>query len=266
MRSLIKYCQNNPGDKFAKKILEHKNIFYGIYKACRYRLSQHGSYFYHPNQKDYRFDISRLDRARLLYNCSKKSKHILEVGTNMGHSVFIMLLANPRLKITTIDITGQFARLAIKYLQSKFTKSQLTFLQGDSLSVLRTINDKNYDLFHIDGMHGDFYNSQEFLIIKKFVKKNTIKVIFDDLNYALKFKKNLNILNIREYINITSAATPELSPGVTTYYKISYNKISMSIFYLITFIQNFKYKFYFFLKKFLPWKILKPIKEIIKNL
>ena len=136
-------------------------------------------------------------------------------------------------------------------------------MQGDSLSVLRTIKDKNYDLFHIDGMHGDFYNSQEFLLIKKLIKKNTIKVIFDDLNYALKFKKNLNFLNIKEYINISS---PELSPGETTYYKISYNKISISIFYCITFIQNFKYKFYFFLKKFLPWKILKPIKEIIKNL
>lgn len=263
MHSLIKYCQNNPGDKFAKNILKHKNIFYGIYKACGYRLSQHGSYLYHPNQKDYRFDLSRLDRAKLLYNCSKKSKHILEVGTNMGHSVFIMLLANPRLKITTIDITGQFARPAIKYLQSQFTKSQLTFCKGDSLSVLRTIKNKNYDLFHIDGMHGDFYNSQEFLIIKKFVKKNTIKVIFDDLNYALKFRKNLNLLNIREYINITS---PELSPGETTYYKISYNKISISIFYCITFIQNFKYKFYFFLKKFLPYKYLNLLKKLYKNL
>ena len=70
----------------------------------------------------------------------------------MGHSLLIMLLANPNLKITTIDIVEKYSKAATDYLQNEFPNAKINFIKGNSLNIIPKL-DAKYDLFHIDGTH-----------------------------------------------------------------------------------------------------------------
>ena len=54
------------------------------------------------------------EKQKLLFDLSKKSKTILEIGVYMGHSLLIILLANPKAKITCIDIDDTFPDYIVK--------------------------------------------------------------------------------------------------------------------------------------------------------
>ena len=57
----------------------------------------------------------------------------------MGHSILIMLSCNPRLSIYGIDIDKKFALPSINYLKKIFPRSNLKFLEGDSIKILNKL-------------------------------------------------------------------------------------------------------------------------------
>ncbi len=68
----------------------------------------------------------------------------------MGHSILIMLLSNPNILITSIDIMDKYSLPAIKYLRDNFPKSRIDFINGDSLKILSNlIKKKRFDFFDI---------------------------------------------------------------------------------------------------------------------
>ena len=86
----------------------------------------------------------------------------------MGHSLLIMLLANPKLKITCIDIEDYYSLPAIEYLRENFKDSDIRFIKGNSVKSLKNIKE-DFDLFHIENVTvfrliNQFFN----LIILKF--------------------------------------------------------------------------------------------------
>ena len=56
-------------------------------------------------------------KQKNLYELSKNATTVLEVGVYMGHSQLIMLLANPNLKIVSIDIDSTYSSPAIQVLK-----------------------------------------------------------------------------------------------------------------------------------------------------
>jgi predicted O-methyltransferase YrrM len=132
------------------------------------------------------------DKQLLLYNSVKNAKNVLEIGTYMGHSLLIMLLSNPKLKITCIDISDEYTRPAVKIL-NKYFNNAITFIHNDSLIALKDLNIK-FDFFHIDGRHDENYITKEFEYCLKLNNSSddTFKIIFDDLS-CLK--------NLQYYIN-----------------------------------------------------------------
>jgi hypothetical protein len=163
--------------EFTNRLLANKHIFYEIYEACGNRFwGGCGSYLF--DGQTYKYCDKMYPKQELLYNQVKDATSILEIGTYMGHSLFIMLLANPGAKITCIDISDEFTRPAVEVLNRHFNNA-ITFIHSDSLIALEKIKDK-FDFFHIDGHHENDYITTEFNLVKRLNNRPVLRVLFDD--------------------------------------------------------------------------------------
>ena len=184
--------------EFTNRLYENRHIFSEIYEVCNFRFWKGcGSYLF--DGQTYKYCDFMYEKQELLYNSVKNAKNVLEIGTYMGHSLLIMLLSNPTLKITCIDIDDQYTRPAVNLLNEYFDNA-VTFIHCDSLTALHTIQEK-FDFFHIDGNHDNEYISNEF---KKIITLNDsptskLRIIFDDLMclYQLQhdIHTNYNVIN-----------------------------------------------------------------------
>lgn len=109
-----------------------------------------GSYLMGVESLDY--DQTMLEKQLLLFKAAKNAKRALEIGVHAGHSLLIMLLANPTLKIECID-TCSFSHTekCVDYLNRVFG-NRVRLHKGESLKVLPTISGI-FDLVHIGGSH-----------------------------------------------------------------------------------------------------------------
>ena len=150
-----------------------------------------GSYLFDGSV--YKYCDLMYEKQELLYNSVKNVKNVLEIGTYMGHSLLIMLLSNPDLKITCIDISNEYTFPAVTIL-NKYFNNAINFINSDSLSILEKIEYK-FDFFHIDGHHDDNYISNEFILIKNLNNSsdNVLRIIFDDQNCMVNLQNEINI-------------------------------------------------------------------------
>ena len=155
-----------------------KKHFQEIFKVCNGKfIDGCGSYLF--DGKTYQYSDDYYDKQKLLFEKSVNKKEILEIGTYMGHSTLIMLSANPKLNITTIDIDDSFAKASIDYLKNEYPHSNIEFIHEDSLSALKKLS-KKFDFFHIDGSHKNKMITKEFNYCKKLINSKNFELIFDD--------------------------------------------------------------------------------------
>jgi predicted O-methyltransferase YrrM len=162
-----------------------------------------GSYLF--NGKKYSYDKSMYEKQKLLFELCKTTNKVLEIGNYMGHSALIMLLANPKIHITAIDIDDYFARPSLMYLQEQFPKSKINFIHGDSIKVISNLKEK-FDLFHIDGTHEHEIISKEFLLLIN-LRKNKFKILFDDVLSMPYLRSNIlkNFKIVKSFIPTNSS-------------------------------------------------------------
>lgn len=204
---------NKYNTEFTNKLLENKNIFYEIYEACGNKFFKGcGSYLF--DGQTYNYCDLMYEKQELLFNSMKNVENVLEIGTYMGHSLFIMLLSNPRLKITCIDISAEYSLPAINIL-NKYFNNAITFIHSDSLSALEKIENK-FDFFHIDGHHDNDYIANEFYLIKQLNNRsdNVLRIIFDDQECLKNLQNDINI-----HYNIINKIIPICSWN-NVYYEI----------------------------------------------
>ena len=92
-----------------KELIFHFNE---IYKKCGNSFHVGwGSYLF--NGHNYLYDSRMLEKQKLIFELAKDNKSILEIGVYMGHSLLIMLLANPKLNITCFDIEDRYSLPAV---------------------------------------------------------------------------------------------------------------------------------------------------------
>ena len=174
--------------EFTQKLLENKHIFDEIYTACGNKFMKGcGSYLFDGNT--YTYCDAMYDKQEL-YTIAKSCSSVLEIGTYMGHSILIMLLANKNLKITCIDIQDTYALPAITVL-NKYFNNAITFIHSDSISALEKMNNKKFDLFHIDGFHDNDYIKKEFELIKHMSSTDILHVMFDDQECLIPLQNEL---------------------------------------------------------------------------
>lgn len=148
-----------------------------------------GSYLYSPRHSNgnMQFTNKHENKQLMLFNASRKASSVLETGTYMGHSLLIMLHANPRLRVTTIDLTDRYCQGGLDVLRTVFPESQIEFIQGDSRDVIPTLT-STYDMFHFDGSHKSDVVKEEFTkSLKLFdAAKPEIHMVLDDLFWVEK--------------------------------------------------------------------------------
>ena len=202
---------NNFEDK-KNELIFHFNE---IYKKCGNSFHVGwGSYLF--NGHNYIYDSRMLEKQKLIFNLAKKNTSVLEVGVYMGHSLLIMLLANPKLKITCIDIESCYSLPAVEYLKENFKHAEINFIKGNSIKLLKDIKE-DFDLFHIDGSHSPFVIAKEILLCLQIKKEGYIKILFDDIDFMKEVKKNISSI-----FKVTEDITSECK-GRNCYMEFKFN-------------------------------------------
>lgn len=175
---------------YTNKLVAHKHIFDELYNECGTTFMRGcGSYLF--DGQTYTYCDIMYKKQELLFTSAKKASRVLEIGTYMGHSLFIMLLANPTLKITCIDIDDRYTGPAVKVL-NKYFNNAITFIHNDSLEALKSLSD-TFDFFHIDGHHVNSYIDREFTLIQRLNESsdNILRVIFDDQDCMIPLQNDI---------------------------------------------------------------------------
>ena len=161
----------------AKVLHNHFHHFIQLYDAVgRDHIHGWGSYMF--NGLDYSYQLETLKKQEALFRVGQKSTHLLEVGVYLGHSLLILLLSNPTLRITCIDNDARYSPKAVEYLNQHFG-NRITFHLGDATEVLKTLPHHEYDTIHIDADHTHEAVLSHFLHSLPLAKKNAY-IVFDD--------------------------------------------------------------------------------------
>lgn len=86
----------------------------------------------------------------------------LEIGFNAGFSSLLMLMANPALRLTCVDIGSHaYVLPCFEFIRARFP-GRIDLLVGNSVHVLKDLRDtKRFDLVHIDGCHDPIVAQQD---------------------------------------------------------------------------------------------------------
>jgi hypothetical protein len=246
---------NKFNELFQIKGKEHfKNIFLVNKKKFHYGW---GSYLF--NGKNYVYDESMYKKQKLLFDLSKKNKKILEIGVYMGHSILIMLLANPKINITAIDVSDTYSRPSINYLKKKFPEAKINLIIGDSRKKIMNLKER-FDLIHLDSSHSLKASLEEFNLIINLKKGNLFKILFDDIKSIIPLKNNiLKSFNIQKAISSNCK-----NENFYLEFKIDNNKFQKEIFFY-KFLNLKIFFFYFPLKYLLRLFKLSKIQKKIDN-
>lgn len=184
----------------AVKLKNSEHIIQEIYEECGRKYNYPcGSYLFdgYNGFKYYPPNYSKIDA---LYNLAKKANTVLEVGSYMGHSLLIMLLANPNLNIYVIDISDEYIRPSLSVLRKYFPNANLNIYVGRSEDIVPTLSQK-VDFIHLDGGHNEDDIKKDLSLISRISKTNKITVMIDDVfnntdvldgyNYNMLFTDNV---------------------------------------------------------------------------
>lgn len=157
------------------------HIFWEMHEACGRRfIGGCGSYLFDGGAV-FEYDVRTALKQQLLARVATGVESALEIGTYLGHSLLIMLVANPKLRITTIDLDSTYAAPAVEVLKKHFPKARVDFRHGHSLNVLPQITE-TFDLFHIDGTHEPHQVAKEWKAVLARRSSNLVKVVIDDVD------------------------------------------------------------------------------------
>ena len=205
---LVALYEKNQDCEMLKKLIEHFDIFKLIHKNCGNKFRNGcGSYLF--DGITYEYCASMYKKQKLLYEEAKKASDVLEIGVYMGHSLLIMLLVNPTLKITCIDISDEYSGPAIQTLETYF-KNSINFIKGDSTYILPTLT-KKFDLFHIDGQHDYSTINSDFSKCIGLRSSGIFTVVFDDYSPRILNDIECFLSKINMQASITDVVVPNCS-------------------------------------------------------
>ncbi len=166
------------------------------------------------------------DKQELLWEATLDCQHILEIGVHGGHSLLIMLLANPKLNIVAVD-PCYFAHTekCVQYLQEAFPASNITLIKAKGLDVIQTFEREQFDLIHLDGDH-EYWSTRSEMECATYLNPKTI--VFDDydgpyINKVLREHKMIpDKVSSFPYRNclIEWNQKPQTTTLVTAYFKL----------------------------------------------
>lgn len=107
-----------------------------------------------------------------------KPRNILEIGTAIGFSSYLMALStNYSSQILTIERDEEVAEIAKNFL-SKDDKAKIDIVIGDALEEIKKLDDKKYSLVFIDAAKSKY---KEFFELIKPKVKDDVVIICDNI-------------------------------------------------------------------------------------
>ena len=156
---VVEKNRNMVSRPFYKKLKENWDVFTKISKFMEETLYQRkgeGSYMSNGVNMDY--EERFYDKQEILWEVASNSHTALEIGTDC-HSLFILLLANPKMNVTVVDpCSFAHKEKCITYLKETFPEATITLIKRKGLYVLETCKEC-YDLIHLN-------ESTEYNVIK----------------------------------------------------------------------------------------------------
>lgn len=125
------------------------------------------------------------------YIIKKQVTSVLEIGTAIGYSAIMMALANPNVKITTIERDEKRYLEALKNVKEFELEDRITLIYNDALNV--KITDK-FDLIFIDAAKSQ--NIKFFELFERNLNPEGA-IITDNLNFHGLVKKRENEIKSR---------------------------------------------------------------------
>ncbi len=164
----------NPTSEFARVLLDQFHHFVALgprlHVGCGSYLINGQSHTYEPRE---------FKKQEALFRIGKTSNSVLEIGVYLGHSLLILLIANPTLRITCIDNDASFSPAAVAYLNEHFG-NRITFHLGTAEEVLaRETSLGVFDCIHIDADHTEDAVARQFALTRLFAAPGATYV-FDD--------------------------------------------------------------------------------------
>lgn len=174
------------------------------------------------------------DSAEFLANIvSKKQPHnILEIGTAIGYSGTIMLLASEMANLTTIEKNEESFNRAKETFKTFNVDSRTEQLLGDGFEIIQDLNSKNkkYDFIFLDGPKGQylFYYPILLNMLSKGGCLLVDNVLFKGLVRSTEdvgHKKRAMITKLRKFLNEVETRTDinttihEIGDGIAEIYK-----------------------------------------------
>ena len=165
--------------------LPHLQELLKIIKAVGEPLE--GNIFYQhldPNPGEQLLDQFLPKRAALSM-FAMAHNNMIEIGFNAGFSALLMLVSNPNLKLTSVDICEhKYTEPCFDYLASVFP-GRITLVKGDSTQVLADVlqNDKALTGYIIDGGHGLGVAETDLQNVIKYANNKAV-LCFDDSDFV----------------------------------------------------------------------------------
>jgi hypothetical protein len=169
-RSILKRM---PKTEMTERLLDNFHHFIALGTRFHYGC---GSYMIDGQRYLYQGDTYKKQEA--LFKVGQTSTRVLEVGVYLGHSLLLLLLSNPNLRITCIDNDASFSPKAVEYLNTHFG-NRIDFHLGNSEDVLTNQDLGEFDCIHIDADHREDAVSREFAFTQKFASPEAY-FVFDD--------------------------------------------------------------------------------------
>jgi len=246
--------------------------FYKILEICGNSWNYGcGSYLF--NGREYKYYQTYYPKQKLIYDIVKNKSEVLEVGVYMGHSILIMLLSNPKLKITAIDVDEKFALPSIEYLRKTFNNCKINFIKNDSVAAIKSIKNKKFDFFHLDGELDHFKMTSEFLNCINLTRGEKMTILFNGgrscRHLISSIKKNFKVESFikidgpsQNYLLVLNIK--DLDNNLIKSFKKNIFLENMLL-KLIKYINYFFTMFFLIIHKITPKIIIKFLKKIIFN-
>ena len=145
---------------------------------------------------------------------------VLEIGFNAGFSTLLMLLTNPNIRITCVDICSHQYTVPCYQTLKEIFGDRIELISGSSVDILPNLIEKvnrgeieKYDLIHIDGCHLTEIAEKDIQNCSHLWKSGSI-VIFDDYDHV-----NLRPL-WDKYIILYNLQDPEFDIRRTLFHSI----------------------------------------------
>lgn len=174
----VGYCN------FELKLKENFNHFIALQKILESTYQEwRGCGSYLMNGSTLKYDLMSHPKQRNLFEVSKGSNKVFEIGVHGAHSAFIMAIANPKIKIKCVDICEySHVEKCVEYLKACDLAVDIELVKGSSPEILQSLDLGMFDgldMVHIDGNHCANAIKAELQYVKDNAK-NDMYVVFDD--------------------------------------------------------------------------------------